>query len=42
MGFEWDKEESWTSLIVHLSKDAGGAFGKAGGKKKKKGGDDDE
>jgi len=19
-GFEWDKEESWTKLIVHLSK----------------------
>ncbi|SPQ26781.1 aa1a86e8-90e1-41a6-9ea4-ffc77a396d9f [Thermothielavioides terrestris] len=22
-GFEWDKEESWTHLIVHLRKDAG-------------------
>ncbi|KAK3332254.1 hypothetical protein B0T19DRAFT_398032 [Cercophora scortea] len=22
-GFEWDKEESWTRLIVHLKKDAG-------------------
>ncbi|KAK4126824.1 hypothetical protein N657DRAFT_653235 [Parathielavia appendiculata] len=22
-GFEWDKEESWTRLIVHLRKDAG-------------------
>ncbi|KAL1843251.1 hypothetical protein VTJ49DRAFT_2582 [Mycothermus thermophilus] len=22
-GFEWDKEESWTKLIVHLRKDAG-------------------
>ncbi|KAK3303214.1 uncharacterized protein B0T15DRAFT_576616 [Chaetomium strumarium] len=22
-GFEWDKEESWTQLIVHLRKDAG-------------------
>lgn len=22
-GFEWDKEESWTRLIVHLQKDAG-------------------
>lgn len=33
-GFEWDKEESWTKLIVHLSKDAGVAPG--GGSKKKK------
>ena len=31
-GFEWDKEESWTKLIVHLSKDAGVSVGK---KKKK-------
>ena len=36
-GFEWDKEESWTRLIVHLQKDAGQP---AGGKKKKKGGDE--
>jgi len=36
-GFEWDKEESWTRLVVHLSKEAGAAA-----KKKKKGKDDDE
>ncbi|WYZ35694.1 hypothetical protein EsH8_X_000341 [Colletotrichum jinshuiense] len=34
-GFEWDKEESWTRLIVHLQKQpATGGFG-GGGKKKK-------
>lgn len=33
-GFEWDKEESWTRLIVHLQKDAGVPAG--GGSKKKK------
>jgi hypothetical protein len=32
-GFEWDKEESWTRLVVHLSKDAGAG---PSGKKKKK------
>ncbi|EAQ84855.1 hypothetical protein CHGG_08869 [Chaetomium globosum CBS 148.51] len=32
-GFEWDKEESWTRLIVHLRKDAGQA--PTTGKKKK-------
>ncbi|KAG7102056.1 hypothetical protein HYQ44_018634 [Verticillium longisporum] len=32
-GFEWDKEESWTRLVVHLQKDAGLPAG--GGKKKK-------
>lgn len=38
-GFEWDKEESWTRLIVHLQKDAGVPAG--GSKKKKnKGGDE--
>ncbi|KAK1754034.1 hypothetical protein QBC47DRAFT_385452 [Echria macrotheca] len=37
-GFEWDKEESWTRLIVHLQKDAGSTGG--GSKKKKKGGDE--
>ncbi|KAK4230155.1 hypothetical protein QBC38DRAFT_517504 [Podospora fimiseda] len=38
-GFEWDKEESWTRLIVHLQKDAGVSSG--GSKKKKnKGGDE--
>ncbi|KAK3381698.1 hypothetical protein B0H63DRAFT_212572 [Podospora didyma] len=34
-GFEWDKEESWTRLIVHLQKDAGH---QQMSKKKKKGG----
>jgi hypothetical protein len=35
-GFEWDKEESWTRLVVHLRKDAGQTgFGGSGGKKKK-------
>lgn len=33
-GFEWDKEESWTRLVVHLQKDAGPM---QQGKKKKKG-----
>jgi len=40
-GFEWDPEEDWKSLIVHLSKDAGVSMGGGGGKKKKnKGGDE--
>ncbi|KAK4133662.1 hypothetical protein BT67DRAFT_450085 [Trichocladium antarcticum] len=33
-GFEWDKEESWTRLVVHLRKDAGQSMS-SGGKKKK-------
>ncbi|AEO59104.1 hypothetical protein MYCTH_2315630 [Thermothelomyces thermophilus ATCC 42464] len=37
-GFEWDKEESWTRLIVHLRKDAGVASSSK--KKKNKGGDE--
>jgi len=32
-GFEWDKDESWTRLVVHLQKDAGAPMSK----KKKKG-----
>lgn len=32
-GFEWDKDESWTKLIVHLQKEPGTAM--VGGKKKK-------
>jgi len=36
-GFEWDKEESWTRLVVHLQKDAGPSNHVS--KKKKKGGD---
>lgn len=42
-GFEWDKDESWTRLVVHLQKDAGQTGGFGGGKKKKnKGGNTDE
>ena len=39
-GFEWDKEESWTRLVVHLQKDAGQTG--FGGSKKKKGKKEDE
>ena len=36
-GFEWDKEESWTRLVVHLqSQPATGGGGFGGGSKKKK------
>ncbi|KFA65289.1 hypothetical protein S40285_02705 [Stachybotrys chlorohalonatus IBT 40285] len=37
-GFEWDKEESWTRLVVHLQKQpaTGNSGGNVGGKKKKK------
>lgn len=31
-GFEWDREESWTRLIVHLQKESGASMTK---KKKK-------
>jgi hypothetical protein len=34
-GFEWDKEESWTRLIVHLQKNPGPTNVGGGGKKKK-------
>jgi len=36
-GFEWDKEESWTRLVVHLQKQpaTSGGFGGASKKKKK-------
>lgn len=37
-GFEWDKEESWTRLIVHQKKEGA----PAGKKKGKKGGNDDD
>ncbi|KAH7375306.1 hypothetical protein B0T11DRAFT_270068 [Plectosphaerella cucumerina] len=44
-GFEWDKEESWTRLVVHLAKNpaVGSGGGGGGGKKKKKnkGGDEE-
>ncbi|MCJ1372331.1 hypothetical protein MMC20_003555 [Loxospora ochrophaea] len=38
-GFEWDKDESWTRLVVHQKKE--GAPSGGGKKKKNKGGDDD-
>ncbi|EER37663.1 conserved hypothetical protein [Histoplasma capsulatum var. duboisii H88] len=37
-GFEWDKEESWTRLIVHQKKQGAAVSSK---KSKKKGGDDE-
>jgi hypothetical protein len=40
-GFEWDKEESWTRLIVHLQKQPG-TTGFGGGKKKKKAAKEEE
>lgn len=40
-GFEWDKEESWTRLIVHLQKEQG-SVGHVGGGKKKKNKKDEE
>jgi hypothetical protein len=39
-GFEWDPEESWTRLKIHMSKDAGPVGGGGGKKKKNKGGDE--
>ena len=39
-GFEWDKEESWTRLIVHQKKE--GAPSSGGGKKKKNKNSEDE
>jgi hypothetical protein len=42
-GFEWDKDESWTRLVVHLTKNpgpSGGGGGGGGGKKKKNKGED--
>lgn len=43
-GFEWDKEESWTRLIVHLTTQPTGQIGGGGGgggkKKKSKGSDE--
>jgi hypothetical protein len=41
-GFEWDKEESWTRLVVHLQKEPGATGGPGGGGKKKKGKKDEE
>lgn len=40
MGFEWDKEESWTRLIVHLSPNSTAQM--SGGGKKKKNKKDEE
>lgn len=37
LGFEWDKEESWTRLKVHLSKVSSVPVDKVGKKKGKKG-----
>ncbi|KAF4979230.1 hypothetical protein FZEAL_4513 [Fusarium zealandicum] len=34
-GFEWDKEESWTRLVVHLQKQPSSTGMSTGGKKKK-------
>ena len=39
-GFEWDKEESWTRLIVHQKKE--GQASNVGKKKGKKGKDEEE
>ncbi|KAF4504595.1 hypothetical protein G6O67_008028 [Ophiocordyceps sinensis] len=39
-GFEWDKAESWTRLVVHLQKQP--SVGGSGGGKKKKNKKDDE
>ncbi|KAK1838606.1 hypothetical protein CCHR01_18772 [Colletotrichum chrysophilum] len=36
MGFEWDKEESWTRLVVHLSPNSTQAMSSGGKKKKNK------
>lgn len=36
LGFEWDKEESWTRLVVHLSPNPSTGNQGGGGKKKKK------
>lgn len=38
-GFEWDKDESWTRLIVHLQKQSSGT-GNISKKKKKNHGDE--
>lgn len=41
-GFEWDKEESWTQLIVHLqAQPTASGFGGGGKKKKGKKGDEE-
>jgi hypothetical protein len=40
-GFEWDKEESWTRLIVHLQTQPATSGGFGGGKKKKKNKDEE-
>lgn len=35
-GFEWDKEESWTRLVVHLQLNSGVVAAPSGKKKNKK------
>jgi len=39
-GFEWDKEESWTRLVVHCKKEGAPPPKKKGKKADKEGGDD--
>ncbi|KAG6013460.1 hypothetical protein E4U54_006722 [Claviceps lovelessii] len=41
-GFEWDKEESWTRLVVHLQSQPSATTSFGGGNKKKKGKKEDE
>ncbi|EEU34058.1 uncharacterized protein NECHADRAFT_102852 [Fusarium vanettenii 77-13-4] len=43
-GFEWDKEESWTRLVVHLQSQpaTSGGFGGGGRKKKRRDSEDDD
>ncbi|KAI8712979.1 hypothetical protein NCS52_01240900 [Fusarium sp. LHS14.1] len=41
-GFEWDKEESWTQLVVHLQSQPATSGGFGGGKKKNKQRDSDD
>ena len=36
-GFEWDKDESWTTLVVHQKKTPGTNDGAPSGGSKKKG-----
>ncbi|KZZ99446.1 hypothetical protein AAL_02018 [Moelleriella libera RCEF 2490] len=40
-GFEWDKEESWTRLVVHLQSQPGVSTHQGGAKKKNKKKDDE-
>ena len=40
-GFEWDKEESWTRLIVHQKKEGQASQPSKKSKKKNKDGEED-